>query len=285
MGLDYDRLIALETEETAFHYDERDTMLYALSVGMGADPMDRKELDFVYEKTLKTLPTMATVLGWDNSLVHKAGINYLLVVHGEQRITMHKPLPPRADILVKRRIKDAIDKGADRGALIYVETRVREKDSGDPLCTTLSTVFARGDGGFGGPSEGGPEPHVLPDRAPDHACDLQTMPSQALFYRLCGDRNPLHCDPDVAAAAGFDRPILHGLCTYGHACHAIVETMCDYDSTRMTGFEARFSAPVFPGETIRTEMWDEDGGVAFRALVPERDAVVLNNGFASLGAK
>lgn len=282
MALDYDHLMTLETDETAYSYTDRDTMLYALSVGMGADPMDRKELDFVYEKNLKTLPTMATVLAWDNSLIHKSGINYLLVVHGEQRITMHKPLPPRADILVKRRIKEAVDKGEGRGALIYVETTVREKESGAPLCSTLSTVFARGDGGFGGPSEGGPAPHVLPDRAPDHVCDLKTMPSQALFYRLCGDRNPLHSDPDVAAAAGFDRPILHGLCTYGHACHAIVEEMCDYDSARMTGFEARFSAPVFPGETIRTEMWDEDGGVAFRAVVPERDAVVLNNGFAPL---
>ena len=284
MGLDYDRLMTLETEEKAFRYSDRDTMLYGLSVGMGADPMDRQELDFVYEKNLKTLPTMATVLAWDNSLIHQAGINYLLVVHGEQRVTLHKPLPPEADILVKWRIKEAVDKGEGRGALIYVEKIVREKASGDLLCTNLSTVFARGDGGFGGPSEGGPKPHVLPDRAPDHVCDLTTMPSQALFYRLCGDRNPLHSDPDVAVAAGFDRPILHGLCTYGHACHAIVEAACDYDSARMTGIEARFSAPVFPGETIRTEMWEEDGGVAFRAGVPERNAVVLNNGFAPLAA-
>ncbi len=284
MALDYDHLMALETEEKEFRYTDRETMLYGLSVGMGADPMDRKELDFVYEKNLKTLPTMATVLAWDNSLVLSTGVNYLLVVHGEQRVTLHKTLPARATILSKGRVKQVIDKGEGRGALLYVEQTIREKETGDLLCTNLSTVFARGDGGFGGPSEGGPKPHVLPDRAPDHVCDLTTMPSQALFYRLCGDRNPLHADPDVAAAAGFDRPILHGLCTYGHACHAIVEEACGYDSARMTGFEARFSAPVFPGETIRTEMWEEDGGVSFRSSVPEREAVVLNNGFAPLAS-
>lgn len=284
MAIPYDKLIELEAPAAPFTYTDRETMLYALGIGLGGDPMDRRELPFVYENGLRTVPTMATVVAWDHRVLANTGINRLLVVHGEQRITLHRPLPTAATVLAGGRIREVVDKGEGRGLLLYVEQTIRDKDTGEPLCTNLSTVFARGDGGVGGPAKGGPAPHALPQRAPDAASDLATRPDQALLYRLSGDRNPLHSDPDVARTAGFDRPILHGLCTYGIACRAILGTMLDYDAAAVTGFEARFSAPVFPGETIRTEMWRDGSEISFRCLVPGRDSVVLDNGRATLAA-
>ncbi len=282
MAIDYERLMSLETPDVESRYGDRETMLYALAVGMASDPLDRDELRFVYEKDLRAVPTMATVIAWDNRLVRESGVDYLKVVHGEQRVSLHRPLPPAAVVTARSRVAAAVDKGADKGALLYVETTIRDKASGDLLCTNLSTIFARGDGGFGGPSVGGPAPHRLPDRPPDAVRDLATRPDQALLYRLCGDRNPLHADPDTARAAGFPRPILHGLCTFGQTCRAVLAEMCAYDPARIKSFEARFSAPMFPGETIRAEMWRDGDTVSFRALVAERDALVLNNGKAEL---
>ena len=284
MAVEYDKLMALEGEEKEFSYTDRETMLYAVGIGMGCDPMNRDELPFVFEKDLTPVPTMATVLAWDETLMMASGLNLVMVVHGEQRITLHRPLPSAATILVKQRVVDAFDKGEGRGALVLVETAIREKASGEPLCTNLSTVFARGDGGFGGPAGSGPAPHRLPDRDPDAVCELKTTPNQALIYRLCGDRNPLHADPDFADAAGFPRPLLHGLCTYGSACRAILKSMCDYKAESIRGFEARFTAPVFPGEMIRTEMWRDGNEISFRSHIPERDVVALNNGKATLVA-
>ena len=284
MAVDYESLIALEGEEKAFTYTDRDTMLYAIAVGMGSDPMDRHELPFVFERDLTTVPTMATVISWDDSLIIKSGLNLVMAVHGEQRITLHRPLPPAATILAKPKVVGAFDKGADKGAIVLIETAIRDQATGEPLCTLLSTLFARADGGFGGPQGSGPAPHRLPERRADAASALQTRPDQALIYRLCGDRNPLHADPEFAAAAGFPRPILHGLCTYGHACHSLLKEMCDYDAAAVTGFEARFTAPVFPGETIRTEMWRDDNVISFRSTIPERDVVALNNGKVTLVA-
>lgn len=159
-----------------------------------------------------------------------------------------------------------------------METTLAEKTSGDVLAVMLSTIFARADGGFGGPAGSGPAPHALPDRAPDKSLDLKTRPDQALLYALSGDRNPLHRDPDVAAAAGFPQPILHGLCTYGHAVRAVVTSMLDHDPDGIREIEGRFSAPVYPGETIRTEMWRDGNVISFRCFVTERDLLVINNG-------
>jgi acyl dehydratase len=161
---------------------------------------------------------------------------------------------------------------------------IRLKDTGEKLCTLSSTTFARGDGGFGGPKEGAPEPHAIPDRKADLVHDCDTRPDQAFLYALSGDRNPLHRDPKVAKMAGFPRPILHGLCTYGTACRAIVSTVCHYDAAKITGFDVRFSAPVFPGETIATEMWVDGNIVSFRCKVKERDLMVINNGKCTLAA-
>jgi acyl dehydratase len=278
MPIHYETACALKSVDEPFAYTERDTMLYALGVGMGADPMNRAELPYVYERGLKAMPSQASVAAWGAGRLGEVGINYLMVVHGEQRLTLHRPLPASADLLADWRIVDIIDKGAGKGALVLAEITLKDKKDGQPVCTLGSTVFARADGGFGGPSEGGPAPHPTPERAPDKVAALTTRPDQALLYRLSGDRNPLHSDPDVAAAAGFPRPILHGLCTYGVTCRAILQSYCDYDPDAIAAFDVRFSAPVFPGETITTRMWKEGGVIAFDALVEERGVTVIKNG-------
>ncbi len=282
--INYDELIKAGATGLTASYTDRETMLYALGIGFGRDPLNADELPFVYENGLRTVPTMATVIGWGASaILAKSGINYLMVVHGEQRLAIHQPLPAVADVTMDERVLGLFDKGKDKGAVLLVERVIKDAKSGGKLCTLVNTIFARGDGGFGGPKEGAPEPHKLPDRAPDlvHECD--TRVDQALLYALSGDRNPLHRDPNVAKMAGFPRPILHGLCTYGTACRAVISTVCKYDATKITGFDVRFSAPVFPGETIVTEMWVDGPVVSFRARVKERDVVVLNNGKCTLG--
>ena len=284
MAIDYDKLMALETKDEPFSYKDTQTMLYALGVGFGREPLNEKELAYVYEKDLKTVPTLSTVVAWGAGNMQKSGINYLMVVHGEQRLTMHRPLPVAADILADSRVTGVFDKGADKGALVLTQTTLRLKDSGEKLCTLGSTTFARGDGGFGGPKQGAPSPHVLPTRAPDTTCTVDTLADQALLYRLSGDRNPLHSDPEFAKAAGFPKPILHGLCTYGSVCRALITQVCDYDHTKIKQFDARFSAPVFPGDSIAVDIWKDGATVSFCARVAQRDTVVLNNGLCVLDA-
>ncbi|MEQ9518682.1 MAG: MaoC/PaaZ C-terminal domain-containing protein [Parvibaculum sp.] len=282
MAIVYDELMKLATAGQEFSYGDRETMLYALGVGFGRDALDKKELPFVYENNLVTVPTMATVIAWGAGAMGKSGINYAMVVHGEQKLTMHKPLPAAATILVDTKIVGAWDKGKDKGAVIASETSIRDKATGEALCTLLSTTFARGDGGFGGPTTGAPQPHAIPDRAPDMTFDAETKPDQALLYRLSGDRNPLHADPDFAKAVGFPAPILHGLCTYGTCCRAIITHVCDYDPTKITGFDVRFSSPVYPGETITLEAWKDGNVLSFIAKVKERNVTVINNGKCTL---
>jgi len=289
MAIDYDKMMQTKATGLEASYGDREVMLYALGVGFQRDPMNEAELPFTYENDLQVVPTFATVIptgqrrdgGTGGNMM--AGINYLMVVHGEQRLQIHKPLPPAADIVSDSRILGIWDKGKDKGAIIVTERVISEKASGDKLATLVGTIFARGDGGFGGPKDGAPEPHPIPTRAPDlvHACD--TRPDQAFIYALSGDRNPLHRDPRVAKMAGFPRPILHGLCSYGTACRAVISTLAKYDAKKITGFDVRFSAPVFPGETIVTEMWVDGATVSFRSKLKERDVVVINNGKCTLG--
>lgn len=283
MALNLEALKALAINDMRFAYSERDTMLYALSVGMGRDPLDTRELPFVYEGAgLQSVPTMAVVLA-STGIVRKTGVDFSKVLHGEQRLTLHRPLPVAGELLANARVAAVYDKGAGKGAVLLLETAVRSAQDDAPLFTFVMTIVARGDGGFGGLSGSGPEPHPLPDRAPNHTDVFETRPEAALLYRLNGDRNPLHADPAIAARAGFDRSILHGLATYGIACRAVLRTAGAYDAARVRAFDARFSAPVYPGDVLATDVWRDGDIVSFRCRVPARDAVVLANGRCVLG--
>lgn len=284
MPIDYQKLKTWPFPDLEHRYEAKDTILYALGVGCGADPMDRTELPFVYEDGLKALPTMAVVLGYPGFWLKDpaTGVDWRKILHGEQGLVIHKPLPASGTVIGRTRVTEIVDKGPGKGALLYSDRDVLDKATGDLLATLTSTTFIRGEGGFGGPSGPSPAPHALPERAPDIAVDLKTLPQAALIYRLSGDDNPLHADPDVAAAAGFERPILHGLCSYAVAGRAVLKACCGNDPTRLKRFDLRFSAPVMPGETIRTEIWRDGSTVSFRARVVERDVVVLNNGRAEV---
>lgn len=284
MSISYPEILQLKAEGQAFAWTDRETMLYALGIGLGADPMNEKELPFVYENGLKAVPTLATVVAWGAGPgVGRMGINFLMVVHGEQAVTFHKPMPTEARIVADSRVLGAWDKGPGKGAVITSETVLKDAASGEKIATLVSSTFARGDGGFGGPSEGQAEPHKVPERAPDLSLDFTTQPDQALIYRLSGDRNPLHADPNVAAAAGFPRPILHGLCTYGITCRAVLQAFADYDPTRIKSHQVRFSSPVFPGETITVDLWKDGEVISFEARVKERGVTVIKNGKSVLG--
>jgi acyl dehydratase len=213
----------------------------------------------------------------------ETGIDWKLVLHGEQGLVIHKPLPAAGTVVGRTVIEEIVDKGAGKGALIYSRRDIRDRESGELLASLASTSFLRGDGGFGWPPGPTKPVHELPQRAPDLTCDIPTLPQSALIYRLSGDYNPLHADPAIAKAAGFSRPILHGLCTFGVAGHALLRSLCGYDPARFKSMQVRFSSPVFPGETVRTEIWREGGGkFGFRCRIVERDIVAINNGLAEV---
>ncbi len=282
MAIDYDKLMNWKFDPVESEYTSKDSILYALGVGLSADPLDMDQLQFTYEEDQLALPTMAVVLAYPGFFLKdpQFGVDWVKVLHGEQGIEIHKQLPASAKVVGENRFTEIIDKGEGRGALLLSERKVYEKATGDLLATLTSTTFARGDGGFGGPPVEAPKPHVLPDRAPDASVELPTLPQAALIYRLSGDFNPLHADPRVATAAGFEKPILHGLATLGVAGHALLKETCAYDPSRFKSLKLRFTSPVYPGETIVTEMWKDGSEISFRAKVKERDVVVLNNGRA-----
>lgn len=293
MPIDYQQIKSHAFPEVRQTYQDRDTMLYALGLGVGQDPVDPHALAYVYEGSpggLRVLPTQAVVLGHPGFWVQDPalGIDWVRILHGEQRLQVHRPLPSAATVIGRNRVTRIIDKGEGKGALIVVERRL-EDEAGDLYATVESVSFCRGDGGYsrqrgGQPSDTAPEP-LLPtpeDRPPDHV-DVQAIrPEAALIYRLLADRNPLHADPEIARRAGFPRPILHGLAAYGMACRAVLRQCAGDDPTRLRGFHLRFAAPVFPGETLRTEIWNAGEALRFRARVVERDVVVLSHGTAIL---
>ena len=283
MPLASDRLLNWPIPEVRQDLTRRDTILYALSVGIGHDPLDEASLAFLDERRLVALPSMAVVLGYPGFWLGDpgTGVDALRLVHGEQALTIHRPLPVEGALIGRSRVTRLLDRGEGRGAILYSERAITDAD-GTPLATLAQSTFLRGDGGFskGDPRWAGaaPAPHPEPAGAPTTILDLTTRPEQALIYRLNGDLNPLHMDPGFARYAGFEHPILHGLCTFGVVCHALVRTLCGGDPARFGEMALRFSSPVFPGETIRTEIRDEPGGAAFRARVVERDTVVVSNG-------
>lgn len=271
-------------------YTHRDTMLYALGIGMGADPLNEGELQFVFEKALQAVPTMATVLGspgfwWRDA---RTGADWVKLVHGEQDLRIFRPLPSAATVVAVNRVVSITDKGEGKGAIAVIEREIVDQQSGASIAKGRNVTFLRGDGGYSkegrGRSDPGPDPlPSVPDRPADIEISLSTLERQALLYRLSGDYNVLHADPAVAKAAGFSRPILHGLCTYGMAAHALLKSVCRYDAARIARVATRFTAPVMPGETIRFQFWDKGQGVFhLRAGIDARNVTVLNNGIIEL---
>lgn len=277
MPIDREKAMAAEFPAGEGSYTEDDVILYHLGIGAGVPPTDPRELQYAYEQNLKVLPTFAVVAktGAQGSILSVPGLEFnpVMLLHGEQDVEIHQPLPTSAKIKGQMRIADVYDKG--KAAVAIVEIAVRDA-SGAPLFTNRMALFMRGEGGFGGPS--GPKAgNQAPERAPDGVIETTTFPQQALLYRLNGDKNPLHADPDFAKMAGFDRPIIHGLCSYGITCKAIVEHVLDGDVTKVARFQARFAGIAFPGETYLTSYWKEGDNILLQVKSKERDAAIISN--------
>jgi acyl dehydratase len=257
-------------------YGERDVMLYALGVGVGPE-----DLQFVYERDLKVLPTFAVIPSFP-AMMNLGGamdVNPAMVLHGEQRIELHAPIPTSGTITTTPTIKAIYDKV--KGAVVVVETDSLDRN-GKLLFRNTSSIFARGEGGFGGDRGPSGARNVPPDRKPDKSISYKTKPEQALLYRLSGDMNPLHADPDFAKMGGYDKPILHGLCTFGHAGRAVLQAFCGNEPARLKSFEVRFSGVVFPGETITTDMWQVEPGKVVLTAKTERGEAVLTGAGAEV---
>jgi acyl dehydratase len=270
-----------------FSWTTSDVLLYHLALGAGRDPIDPRELRYTIEDGLQVLPTFAvvaqTVHVFEPPAVEFPGISIDLakVLHGTQRVDVHRPLPADGNARATARITGVYDKGS--AAVVETETVVCDVD-GDPIWTNTSSIFARGEGGFGG-DRGPSGPPGPPDRPADSVIVTPTAPQQALWYRLLGDRNPLHSHPEFAARAGFPRPILHGLCTYGMVGKAVVDAELDGDVSSVAGYGVRFAGVVFPGETLRTSVWRENGRLVLATTVDERDnALALSGGELMIGS-
>jgi len=280
MPINLDVALGAEFGQVEFSWTATNVQLYNLALGAGSDPMDPRELSYVVDNTPQVLPTFGCVAASFNDVdppkVSWPGVEIDLakILHASEKVIVPAPLPPSGSARAVSRIVDVWDKG--KAAVVVLETNVTSTD-GTPLWTQQRSIFARGEGGFGG--ERGPSSSSeLPDRAPDFEIDMPVAPGQALLYRLCGDRNPLHSDPEFAAAAGFDRPILHGLCTYGMTCKAIVDTVLDGDAGAVRSFGARFAGVVFPGETLRARVWKAGDRLLGTVVAPSRDdAAVLSD--------
>jgi NAD(P)-dependent dehydrogenase (short-subunit alcohol dehydrogenase family)/acyl dehydratase len=256
-------------------YDWKDVVLYALGVGAGFD-----ELEYVYESKLKVIPSFAVLSIYDffTELITRSGVNVAGILHGEHELVLHSPIPPEgATLASEAQITAMYDKGAGKGALIVGQIDTYHED-GHKLFTNVATLFSRLDGGFGG--EPGPkETFELPDRAPDFEELAHPAPDQPLLYRLSGDTFALHVDPDFARASGFVRPIMHGLCTHGYACRAVIKHLFPGEPERMTRFRNRFSGVLYPGVPIKTQIWKVgDGRAVFRTVNAETGAVVIDRG-------
>lgn len=277
-------LVGRTVDEREARFSRADTCLYALATGLGSDPLDARQLRYVWEEDLQALPAMSLVLAYPGFWLKdpQYGVDWTKVLHAEEGLEIHAPLPAEGTVRGRTTVTRIIDRGADKGALVYSSREVRHGRDDTLLATIESCTLLRGDGGFGGPSGPLPPPVVMPGRAPDAVCDLSSLPQQALLYRLCGDFNPLHADPAVARQAGFDRPILHGRCTLAIAQHALLRLCCGYEASRLRHMRVRFTAPFFPGETLRTLVWREGSTLLFSAEAVERGVKVLDQGTATI---
>ena len=289
--INYEAVKKWTFDEVRYQYTERDTMLYALAVGFGTDPLNAGELRYTFEENLQSVPTMAAIVGapgtwWADPRV---GADIGGIVHGEQRMRWLHSLPTSGTLVARNRVQSLTDKGVVKGAIGVVARDVLDASSGQVIAQGINVSVLRRDGGFSrdngicDPPLTGLPP--VPERAPDLEVELPSLPQSALIYRLTGDRNPLHADPRVATQAGFQRPILHGLCTYGMACHAALRAELGYDAAPLRALAVRFTAPVFPGDRVRFELWRESEGhtLRLRARVDARGLVVLDNGVVEIG--
>ncbi len=281
MPIDRAKAVGAELGESSTSWVKDDVILYHLGLGAGVPQTDPNELEYTYEKNLKVLPSFVTVAGGrapsgaGPGLREIPGVSFnpRLLLHGEQDIEIHQPLPSEASVKTKRRVADVFDKG--KAALLILEATSRD-EAGKPLFTNRMSLFLRGEGGFGGPS--GPKVgNDAPERKPDGVVERATLPQQALLYRLNGDKNPLHCDPEFAKGGGFDLPIIHGLCSYGIACKAVVDDALGGDTTRVVRYQARFAGVAFPGETYLVSWWKEGDRYLLQAKSKQRDAAILTN--------
>lgn len=285
MNFDYQTVLNWHFDDVEQSYSEKDSILYALGLGLGNDPDSLEQLKYLYEKQLQSFPTMALILGHPGAWMSnpKTGIDMLKVLHGDQHLEIHRELPSHGTVVGQNKIIDILDKGSGKGALIFTQRQLFDKATGDLLNTQKALIFARGNGGFERPPQ---TPHAPPPSIPEHPAesyqDIPIAPHAALLYRLSGDYNPLHADPKVALKAGFKKPILHGLATFGIAARAVLSSCAKQPTARLTHFNARFSSPVYPGETLRTEIWRQQSKIIFRCKVLERDQIVLNNGTAQI---
>ena len=283
MPIDPSKALGAKIAAAGAEWNKDQVILYHLGVGAGVPATDPNELTYTYERDLKVLPSFGVVPVFGAFMGGMAGvpgldINPIMVLHGEQDLEVHKAIPVEAKVTNEGKVVALYDKGKNAVVILAVETK---DQGGDTIWVNRFTIFARGEGGFGG--ESGPKAgNVPPDRAPDHVKESPTLPQQALLYRLSGDKNPLHCDPEFAQLGGFDTPILHGLCTYGVVCKAVVDTVLGGDVSKVARYQARFAGVLYPGETIVTSMWKEGGQVLLQAESKERDTPVLTNAAVTL---
>lgn len=289
--VDYHTLKNWDFGDIVHSYTQRDAMLYALGIGMGQDPLDSGQLGFVYEKSLQVMPTMAMTFATPGTWWRdpRTGVDWVRVLLGEQEVRVFKPLPTSRTVVGRNRVLALVDRGAGKGVLAQLGRDIVDQASGELLAQTRRVEILRGDGGFSqGAGRTDAAVTMLPPMPmdvgpPDIEVKISVAPQAALIYRLSGDYNPLHCDPEVARASGLPQPLLHGLCTMGIAAHAIVRTCCDYDASRLGYFGVRFSSPVFPGDAIRFQIWRSGTReVRLRAYVDARQVTVLDNGIAEL---
>jgi acyl dehydratase len=284
MPIDLDKALGAELEGTAFSWTDDEIILYHLGIGAGVPPTDPAELRYSYEADLHVLPTYATIpqfpIMMTLGMAPGFEINPAMILHGEHEIVLNDEIPTTGTVTQTGRVTDVLDKG--KGALAIVEIVSVLEKTGRPLFTNRASIFIRGEGGFGGDS-GPSATDLTPDRSPDHVVESPTLPQQALLYRMAsGDKNPLHADPGFAAFAGFDRPILHGLCTYGIVAKAAVDHAVSAGPGAVESFKARFSGAVYPGETLVTSIWEEGDHLIVAAAAKERDTIVLTNGVLTL---
>lgn len=278
MPIDPSKALGAPITGGSFRWDRDRVILYHLGIGAGDPPTDPNELSYTYERNLKVLPSFGVIPAFGSlggvGQVPGLQFNPALLLHGEQDLEIRKAIPVEAEVETSGKVAGIYDKG--KAALVVLETETRLKGDAEPLFVNRFSLFLRGEGGFGGES-GPPAGNEAPSRDPDGRVESKTLPQQALLYRLSGDKNPLHADPDFAKLGGFDRPILHGLCSFGVVCKAVVDRALGGDAARVARYQARFAGVVFPGETIVTSFWREGDTILVAAETKERGTPVITN--------